>query len=77
MTRPARGLLHTSVFIAAESGRPLDEQLMPDETVISEIRARRMATLDAVADVELIGIDESRPSCGRGCGFISSTPVGG
>lgn len=59
MTRPARGLLHTSVFIAAESGRPLDEQLMPDETVISEIRARRMATLDAVADVELIGIDEA------------------
>ena len=70
-----RGLLDTSVFIAAESGRPLDEARIPDETAVSvvtlaelqagvlaaadvEVRARRLATLDAVADVELIGVDE-------------------
>ena len=70
-----RGLLDTSVFIAAESGRPLDEAGIPDETAVSvvtlaelqagvlaaadvEVRARRLATLDAVADVELIGVDE-------------------
>ena len=71
-----RGLLDTSVFIATESGRPLDEKRIPDETAVSvitlaelqagvlaapdvDVRARRMATLDAIADIELIGIDES------------------
>jgi predicted nucleic acid-binding protein len=71
-----RGLLDTSVFIAAESGRPLRADLLPDESAVSvvtlaelqagvlaaidvETRARRMLTVDAVADVELIGIDES------------------
>jgi predicted nucleic acid-binding protein len=71
-----RGLLGTSVFIAAESGRPLDEQQIPDESALSVVtlaelqagvlaaedvdtRARRMATLDAAADIELIGVDES------------------
>lgn len=71
-----KGLLDTSVFIAAESGRPLDEQRIPEETAISvitvaelhagvlaaadvDVRARRLATLEAVGDIELIGIDES------------------
>jgi predicted nucleic acid-binding protein len=71
-----RGLLHTSVFIAAENGRPLDERLIPEETALSvvtlaelhagvlasvdiDVRARRLATLNAVADIELIDIDES------------------
>jgi len=70
-----RGLLDTSVFIAAESGRRIDEKLIPDEAAVSVVtvaelqagvliaadvdtRARRMATLDAVTDIELIGIDE-------------------
>jgi predicted nucleic acid-binding protein len=70
-----RGLLDTSVFIAAESGRPLDEQRIPDETAVSvvtlaelqagvlaaqdvEIRACRLATLETVGDIELIGIDQ-------------------
>ena len=70
-----RGLLDTSVFIAAESGRPLDEQRIPDEAAVSvvtvaelqagvlaaadvDVRARRLATLDAVADIELLAIDE-------------------
>ena len=70
-----RGLLDTSVFIAAESGRPLDEQRIPDEAAISVVtlaelhagvlvaadvdtRARRLATLASVADVELVGVDE-------------------
>jgi predicted nucleic acid-binding protein len=71
-----KGLLDTSVFIALETGRPLDEQRIPDETAVSvvtlaelqagvlaavdvDVRARRLATLDAVGDIELIDIDES------------------
>ena len=71
-----KGLLDASVFIALESGRPIDEQRIPEETAVSvvtlaelqagvlaagdvEIRARRLATLDAVSDIELIDIDDS------------------
>lgn len=78
-SRAARGLLDTSVFIAAESGRRLDAEAMPDESALSVVtlaelqagvlaasdvdtRARRMATLDAVSDIELIGIDEAAAS---------------
>jgi predicted nucleic acid-binding protein len=70
-----KGLLDTSVFIAAESGRPVDEQRLPEDAAVSvvtvaelqagllaavdvDVRARRLATLDAVADIELLGIDE-------------------
>jgi predicted nucleic acid-binding protein len=73
---PGRGLLDTSVFIAAESGRALDERQIPEETALSvvtlaelqagvlaaadvDVRAKRMATLDAVADIELVGLDEA------------------
>ena len=71
-----KGLLDTSVLIAAESGRPLDEAAVPDETALSvvtlaelqagvlaavevSVRARRMATLNAVADIEVVEIDEA------------------
>jgi predicted nucleic acid-binding protein len=71
-----KGLLDTSVFIALDCGRPVDEQRIPEETAVSvvtlaelqagvlaasdvEVRARRLATLDAVGDIELIDIDES------------------
>lgn len=71
-----KGLLDTSVFIALESGRRIDEQRIPEETAVSvvtlaelqagvlaavdvDVRARRLATLDAVSDIELIDIDES------------------
>ena len=71
-----RGLLDTSVFIAGESGRPLDEERIPEEAALSvvtlaelqagvlaagdtAVRARRMATLAAVGDIEIIGIDEA------------------
>jgi predicted nucleic acid-binding protein len=70
-----RGLLDTSVFIATEGGRSIDEGLLPEEAAISvvtlaelqvgvlaasdvDIRARRLATLNAVADVETLGVDE-------------------
>ena len=77
MTPPAeRGLLDTSVFIAGESGRDLDEASLPDESAISPItvaelhvgvlaavdvdtRARRLATLEAVGDVETLPIDNA------------------
>jgi predicted nucleic acid-binding protein len=71
-----KGLLDTSVFIAAESGRPLDESRIPDESAVSvitvaelqagvlaasdvDVRARRLLTLDALGDIELIDVDES------------------
>lgn len=71
-----RGLLDTSVFIAAESGRTLDAERIPTETAVSVVtlaelqagvlaavdvdtRARRLVTLDAIADIELIDIDEA------------------
>jgi predicted nucleic acid-binding protein len=71
----AAGVLDTSVFIANETGRPLDESSMPEEvatTVITlaelnagvlaagsaEVRARRLATLDAVADIVALPVDE-------------------
>lgn len=71
-----RGVLDTSVFIAAESGRPLDVGRLPDESAISvvtfaelqagvlvaadlDVRARRLATLASVQDVELLDVDEA------------------
>ncbi len=71
-----RGVLDTSVFIAAESGRTLNETLLPAEAAICAVtlaelhvgvlaatdvdtRARRMATLDAVCDIELLPVDEA------------------
>jgi predicted nucleic acid-binding protein len=71
----AAGVLDTSVFIASETGRALDESAMPDEvatTVITlaelnagvlaadsaEVRARRLTTLDAVADMVALPVDE-------------------
>jgi len=67
-------LLDTSVFIASESGRPLDVERLPRESAISAVtvaelhvgvlaakdlpaRARRLATLEAVADIELLPVD--------------------
>ena len=69
-----RGLLDTSVFIASESGRPLDMARLPEESAISVVtlaelqagvlaagdtatRAIRMATLDALGDIEVLPID--------------------
>lgn len=69
------GVLDTSVFIATEGSRPLDEALIPDEvatTVVtlaelhagvlaattSDIRAQRLATLESVADMEMLPVDD-------------------
>jgi predicted nucleic acid-binding protein len=74
--QPTRGLLDTSVFIARESGRPLEEQLLPDELAVSAVtvaelhvgvlaasdvdtRARRLATLESIADVEVLVVNEA------------------
>jgi predicted nucleic acid-binding protein len=71
----AAGVLDTSVFIATESGRQLDEALIPHEvatTVVtlaelhagvlaaatSDIRAQRLATLESVADMETLPVDD-------------------
>jgi predicted nucleic acid-binding protein len=69
-----RGVLDTSVFIAAETGRSLHEDLLPDESAISVItlaelqagvlaardtqtRARRLTTLDALSDIQVLDLD--------------------
>lgn len=71
----AAGVLDTSVFIANETGRPLEAARIPDEvatTVITvaelnagvlaaadaDTRAQRLATLDAVADLAALPVDE-------------------
>lgn len=76
MPGTTRGLLDTSVFIATESGRAIDADLLPDESVLCaitvgelqagvlaaadvDVRARRLATLESVADVEVLVIDAS------------------
>ncbi|MBZ4557578.1 type II toxin-antitoxin system VapC family toxin [Mycobacterium avium subsp. hominissuis] len=73
--RPAAGVLDTSVFIASESGRHLDEARIPDEvatTVVtlaelhagvlaattSDVRAQRLATLESIADMEMLPVDD-------------------
>jgi len=69
------GVLDTSVFIANETGRALNESGIPEAvatTVVTlaelnagilaagsaELRARRLATLDAVADIVALPVDE-------------------
>jgi predicted nucleic acid-binding protein len=69
-----RGVLDTSVFIAGESGRTLDEERLPEESAISVVtlaelqagvlaardtatRALRLATVDALSDVEVLPVD--------------------
>jgi predicted nucleic acid-binding protein len=69
------GVLDTSVFIANETGRALDESAIPEQvatTVITlaelnagilaagsaDVRARRLATLDVVSDMEALPVDK-------------------
>ena len=73
---PSRGLLDTSVFIARETGRSLDESRLPEESAVSavtigelqagvlvardtDVRARRLATLGTLSDVEVLVVDEA------------------
>lgn len=73
MTRPERGLLDSSVFIAVEHGRPLLKASLPEATFVSvvtiaeltagvlaatetAIRARRLATLEAVMELNPLPI---------------------
>ena len=50
---PARGVLDTSVFIASESGRPLDESMLPDESAICVVTlAELQAGVLAAPDVQ-------------------------
>jgi predicted nucleic acid-binding protein len=70
----AKGLLDTSVFIAVESGRPINADSLPDESIVCpitvgelqagvlaasdvDVRARRLATLESIADIEVLPID--------------------
>lgn len=70
-----QGLVDTSVLIAREAGRKLDESLAPEESLLSVVtlaelqagvlaasdaftKARRLSTLEAAADIEILPIDE-------------------
>ena len=75
----SRAVADTSIFIAREVGRPLDE--LPDEIAVSvvtaaelelgvlrareaDVRARRLATLSRVrAEFPLLPIDDATASC--------------
>jgi len=74
--RASRGLLDTSVFIALETGRPIQRELLPEESAISsitvgelqagvlvasdtDVRARRLATLEILSDIEVLPVDET------------------
>ncbi len=71
-----RGLLDTSVFIALETGRNIESNLLPEESAISavtvgelqagvlaasdtDVRARRLATLETLSDFEVLIVDET------------------
>jgi predicted nucleic acid-binding protein len=71
---PERGLVDTSIFIAQEAARSVDEDALPSFAYISpvtlaelhlgvlsarddDVRTRRLATLEAVGDIELLPID--------------------
>ena len=75
-TPPPRGLLDTTVFIAHESGRPINASRLPDESAVSvitiaelhagvlaaadsETRARRLATLESIADIHTLPVDDA------------------
>jgi len=76
MARAPRGLLDTSVFIARETGRPLEGNQLPEESAVSaitvgelqagvlaardtDVRALRLATLEALSDIEVLPVDEA------------------
>lgn len=76
MTAARRGLLDTSVFVAREAGRELDEKAVPSEVAISPVttaelrvgvlaagepgvRAVRLATLESIADIKSLPIDDA------------------
>ena len=51
--RPARGILDTSVLIATESGRPLNEAALPKQSAISIVtRAELRAGILVAEDIE-------------------------
>jgi predicted nucleic acid-binding protein len=51
VSAPAQGLLDTTVFIASENGRPLREELLPEESAVSVITiAELSAGVLAAAD---------------------------
>lgn len=60
-----RGLADTSVFVAKESGRPLDVTALPDEIAISvitigELRAGVLAASDTIIrDLRLLTLSEA------------------
>ena len=73
---PGRAVVDTSVLIASESGRPVDESGLPEDPVVSvvtlaelqagvlaapdsEARARRLATLDRYALIEVLDVTEA------------------
>lgn len=64
MATAARGLLDTSVFIAAESGRSLSVEMLPDESVvcpvtITELQAGVLSAVDVTIRARRLATLES------------------
>lgn len=64
MSTPSRGLLDTTVFIAQESGRRLDEDSLPEQAAVSvitiaELHAGVLAATDTVTRARRIATLES------------------
>ncbi|QPZ38630.1 type II toxin-antitoxin system VapC family toxin [Paramicrobacterium chengjingii] len=54
MRPAAKGLLDTSVFIALESGRPMNAEMLPDQSVICPVTiAELQAGVLSIADVDV------------------------
>jgi predicted nucleic acid-binding protein len=54
MTSIAKGLLDTSVFIAAEAGGPIDTELLPEQSVICPVTiAELQAGVLVAGDIEI------------------------
>jgi predicted nucleic acid-binding protein len=71
--RPARGILDTSVFIAAESGRPLRQEAFPLASAISAItRGELRAGIFAAED---IAIRDRRIATFEASGRFQALPI--
>jgi predicted nucleic acid-binding protein len=73
VSRPARGLLDTSVFIAAESGRSLKQEAMPLASAISAVTRAELRV--GVFAAETVAIRDRRIATLEASGHFPVLPV--
>ena len=72
-SRPARGLLDTSIFIAAESGRSLRHDLFPVESAISVVTRAELRV--GIFAAESIAVRDRRIATFEASGQLRVLPV--